>query len=145
MSRTRIYVHETRVFTENLLCIFQGNAMTNLIDIQGQIEKLQKQARDIRAKEFDKTVEEIVATMQAFGITTKDLNTASARIAKTKGRRSAATKKTRAKSVATGSTKVPAKFRGPNGEAWSGRGLMPRWLTALTAQGREKDEFAVKD
>ena len=39
--------------------------MSNLIDIQSQIEKLQKQASDIRAREFDKTVQDIVAKMQA--------------------------------------------------------------------------------
>ena len=32
--------------------------MNNLVDIQSQIQKLQKQAEDIRAKEFDKTVQE---------------------------------------------------------------------------------------
>ncbi len=29
--------------------------------------------------------------------------------------------------------KAPIKFRGPNGETWSGRGLAPRWLAALEA------------
>ena len=28
-------------------------------------------------------------------------------------------------------TVVPAKYRGPDGETWSGRGLTPRWLAAL--------------
>ncbi len=119
--------------------------MTNLIDIQGQIEKLQKQASDIRAKEFDKTVQEIVATMQAFGITVKDLNAASTRVTKAKGRGAAPAKKARAKPAASSGVKVPVKYRGPDGATWSGRGLMPRWLSALVAQGRQKDEFAVKD
>ena len=47
--------------------------MSNLIDIQSQIEKLQKQANDIKAREFDKTVAQIKAQMLAFGITVKDL------------------------------------------------------------------------
>ena len=50
--------------------------MSNLIDIQSQIEKLQKQASEIKAKEFSSTVQEILAKMQAFGITVKDLQTA---------------------------------------------------------------------
>ncbi|UUZ74639.1 H-NS histone family protein [Polaromonas sp. P1(28)-13] len=49
--------------------------MSNLIDIQTQIEKLQKQAADIKAREFDSTVQDIRAKMQAFGITVKDLQT----------------------------------------------------------------------
>ena len=43
---------------------------------------------------------------------------------------------------------VAAKYRGPNGETWSGRGLMQRWLVALVAlvaQGKTKEEFAIKN
>lgn len=35
------------------------------------------------------------------------------------------------------------KYRGPNGEEWSGRGLQPRWLSALIAAGHAKEEFTV--
>jgi len=40
-------------------------------------------------------------------------------------------------------TPVAAKFRGPNGETWSGRGIPPKWLTALEAQGRTREEFRI--
>lgn len=116
--------------------------MNSLMDIQSQIEKLQKQASDIKAKEFDRTVQEIVGKMRAFGITVKDLQAAGSR-AKSgadtgRKRRTAAGK---APKKAAGS--VPAKFRGPNGETWSGRGITPRWLAALIAAGRAKEEFAI--
>lgn len=119
--------------------------MSNLIDIQGQIEKLQKQANDIKTREFAKTVQEISATMQAFGITLKDLQSASLKRGKSilspkphRGSGKPGTARTR-KSVA-----VAAKYRGPDGESWSGRGLTPRWLAALLAQGRLKEEFVIK-
>jgi len=36
------------------------------------------------------------------------------------------------------------RYRGPNGETWTGRGLMPRWLHVLVVEnGRNKAEFAV--
>lgn len=117
--------------------------MSNLIDIQGQIEKLQKQANDIRAREFDKTVQDILATMQAFGISIKALQIAGSKSGK--ARAAKAVKRGRAKTAKSGSGgTVAAKFRGPNGETWSGRGLTPRWLAALVAQGSQKEEFAVK-
>ncbi len=121
--------------------------MSNLIDIQGQIDKLQKQASDIRAREFDKTVREILATMQAFGITAKDLQVASAKGGKVKaGKSGKAAKQPRAKSAKSNAgASVAPKFRGPNGETWSGRGLTPRWLAALVAQGSRKEDFAIKD
>ena len=39
--------------------------------------------------------------------------------------------------------KLPAKFRGPNGEAWSGRGRLPKWLQTAEAEGRKREDFRV--
>lgn len=129
--------------------------MNNLIEIQNQIEKLTKQASEIKAREFDKTVQEIIAKMNAFGISLKNLQLAlggnrQRGVAKSgKGKlgvsKKTSTKKSAAKSKSkSAGTVVAAKFRGPNGESWSGRGLMPRWLSALVAQGQAKENFAVK-
>ena len=123
--------------------------MSNLIDIQSQIEKLQKQAAEIRVKEFQKTVQEILVKMQAFGITFKDLQPGKVRGAKAKAKsKTAATAKSAGskgkKKGVKGAMVVAAKYRGPNGEAWSGRGLMPRWLAALVAQGQAREDFAIK-
>ncbi len=122
--------------------------MSNLIEIQSQIEKLTKQASEIKAREFTKTVQEILAKMAAFGITSKDLKPGKAANTgrRKSGKDSAAVSKkasVKPRSKAAGSV-VPAKFKGPNGESWSGRGLMPRWLSALVANGRSKEDFAVK-
>lgn len=104
--------------------------MSTLIEIQNQIAALQKQAEEIRANELAKNVQDILNTMDAFGITVDDLE-------RTKGR-------TR-KSAPSGksSSPAPVKYRGPNGEVWTGRGLMPRWLTALVSEGQTKESFAV--
>ncbi len=122
--------------------------MGNLIDIQSQIEKLQKQASEIKAKEFHATVQDIRAKMQAFGITVKDLQSGKGRGSKGKGAK-AGKAGVVAKRVGAGVKKksaptVAAKYRGPNNETWSGRGLTPRWLAALVAQGRTKEDFAIK-
>lgn len=125
--------------------------MGNLIDIQSQIEKLQKQAADIRTREFDATVQDILAKMQAFGITVKDLEqvkrkSGKGRPAKSAGRGAAKSKAkakpARAASSRKGTTVAP-KYRGPSGETWTGRGVTPRWMAALLAQGRTKEEFAI--
>ena len=116
--------------------------MTNLVDIQSQIEKLQKQASQIKAKEFDKTVREICEKMYAFGITVKDLQVA--KVSTGKVARDPAKKRTAMKDKKTVATTVPAKYRGPEGQTWSGRGLTPRWLKSLLDLGRQKEEFLVK-
>ena len=121
--------------------------MSNLIDIQSQIEKLQKQANEIKTREFDKTVQDILDKMQAFGITVKDLQAPKGRGAKGKPKAKApktagAPKVAAAKKKAT--SPVLAKYCGSNGETWSGRGLMPKWMSALVAQGKTKEDFAIK-
>ena len=121
--------------------------MSNLIEIQVQIEKLQKQASEIRVREFDKTVQEILVKMHVFGITLKDIHTGKARNTKAKTKTAAIPESADSKVKRKGGkafTVVPAKYRGPDGETWSGRGLTPRWLAALMTQGRAKEEFAVK-
>lgn len=35
-------------------------------------------------------------------------------------------------------------FRGPNGETWTGRGLMPKWLSVLVREGIDKNCFRVQ-
>jgi len=37
---------------------------------------------------------------------------------------------------------LPPKYRGPNGETWSGRGHEPKWITA---SGRKKEEFRIRE
>lgn len=103
--------------------------MTSLIDIQNQIAKLQQQAEQIKAQEFQNAVQDIKAKMAAYGITLADLEAGKGRVRKATGSK-------------TG-TPAPIKYRGPNGETWSGRGLMPRWLAAQVAQGKTKESFAV--
>ena len=99
--------------------------MTSLTEIQGQIAILQKQADEIKAQEFTKTVQEILAKMDAYDITVADLENVRGRPRKS-------------------ANPAPVKFRGPNGETWSGRDLMPRWLAALVAEGQTKESFAVE-
>ena len=40
-------------------------------------------------------------------------------------------------------TPVAAKYRGPDGQTWSGRGKPPNWLKGLVAGGRDRNEFLV--
>ena len=39
---------------------------------------------------------------------------------------------------------LPARYRGPNGETWAGRGRAPQWLRELEEQGRNREEFLVQ-
>lgn len=37
--------------------------------------------------------------------------------------------------------KVPVKYRGPNGEAWTGRGKTPAWVIAQESAGRTRESL----
>ena len=119
--------------------------MNNLIDIQNQIDKLQKQAVEIKKKDFDKTVLDILIKMQLFGITVKDLTVTKKRRTTNKDSAQAGASPKGTSAMLRRTAIVAAKFRGPNGETWSGRGKTPRWLAALVAQGLPKEDFAVKN
>lgn len=41
--------------------------------------------------------------------------------------------------------KSPVKYRGPNGETWTGRGKRPGWIRQLTAENRDIEEFRVQE
>jgi DNA-binding protein H-NS len=118
--------------------------LDSLIEIQSQIERLQRQANETKAKQFNSTVLDILAKMQAFGITVKDLQSAKpANGTKAKqGRKTALNPKPEKRAKKAGAAVAP-KYRGPNGEAWSGRGLTPKWLSSLIAQGQPKATFAI--
>lgn len=40
--------------------------------------------------------------------------------------------------------KLEAKYRGPNGETYTGRGPTPKWLKELEAAGRKRERYLVK-
>jgi DNA-binding protein H-NS len=39
--------------------------------------------------------------------------------------------------------KIAPKYRGPNGETWAGRGIMPLWLREQIKKGRKAEHFAI--
>lgn len=115
--------------------------MDNLIEIQAQINALQKQAAEIKSRDFDSTVKEIQAKMQLFGITVKNIQAPAQKLKKTK--ENAEVKKLKPVLSAIGKTVEP-KYRGPEGQTWSGRGISPKWLTTLVTHGEKREDFLIQ-
>ncbi|MCK8786762.1 H-NS histone family protein [Roseomonas sp. NAR14] len=38
---------------------------------------------------------------------------------------------------------IEPKYRGPNGEEWTGRGRKPKWLMAAEADGKDPEQFRI--
>lgn len=106
--------------------------MATYLELKAQAEQLLQQAEQMRQKEIDDAVADIKAKMKAFGITARDLGLA--------GGGSAAPAKRTPRSA---SAKV-VKYRGPNGETWSGgRGRKPDWVMKLVKEGKSIEDYAV--
>ncbi len=58
------------------------------------------------------------------------------------GRAEGGARRGRAPRADKGATAAP-KYRGPNGELWSGRGQPPKWMKPLLAAGKKKEDFLI--
>ena len=102
--------------------------MASLQDLIAQKEALEREIERTKQQGRSDAVAKIRALMSEYGLSVADL----------------AGKTPKGKSPKGKGGKVPAKYRNPStGEAWSGRGLQPRWLKAALATGRKIDEFAL--
>jgi DNA-binding protein H-NS len=77
-------------------------------------------------------IEEVTARAVSLGLSVTDLFT-----------RSTPEKAAPAKSAGGKRASPGVKYRGPNGEEWSGRGRPARWITELEAQGKKRADYAV--
>ncbi|TWO72309.1 H-NS histone family protein [Caenimonas sedimenti] len=107
--------------------------MATYLELKAKAEKLFAEAEELRVKEIDAVVNDIKQKIETYGLTPKDL-----------GFSSSATTRVR-KTTPKTTTAAAAKYRGPNGESWSGgRGRKPKWVTEALAKGKKIEDFAVK-
>ena len=106
--------------------------MATYLELKEQAEKLLAEAERMREQEITETIGDIKRKIELYGLTAADLGLA---------KNSGGPGLSRAKPA-----KSPVKYRGPNGEAWSGgRGRKPQWVVQALKDGRDLEEFAVKN
>jgi DNA-binding protein H-NS len=109
--------------------------MATYLELKAKAEKLLAEAEELRIKEVEDVITDIRQKIVAYGLTAKDLGISSGTGA-TRVRKSTNT---------AGKSNTAPKYRGPNGELWSGsRGRKPKWVTEALAQGKKLEDFAVK-
>jgi DNA-binding protein H-NS len=104
-------------------------------DLHQQIQTLQREADKLRKKEVDEVIARIKEAIETYELTAADLGFTVPR-----GRRGAATAKSR--TSAKGASKG-VKFRDQDGNTWGGRGPRPQWLREALAAGKTLEDFAV--
>ncbi len=100
--------------------------MATYSELVSQAQALMAQAEQVRKQELANVIADIKAKMKEYGITVEDLGAQSGR------------------KPAVGKSKSAAKFRGPNGELWSGGpGRKPDWVKAALAEGKDIESFRI--
>lgn len=105
--------------------------MSSLQELLAQRAEIEKKITDAQREERAAAVAKVRTLMAEHGLSVADLS----------GKSSAAR-------AAGGGTrvggKVAPKYRNAaTGEAWTGRGLQPKWLKAAIAGGANLDDFAI--
>ncbi len=115
--------------------------------LRKQIEKLEAQARKLEEAAEQKkkqAVAQVVALMKKLGVSLDDMAGAKPRRARAaKGGAKGAAKKRAVKKGAARKPVAPKYRNAKTGETWSGRGRTPRWLAALEAQGKSREDYRV--
>lgn len=108
-----------------------GMSVSDLVDLRNQIERALSDRIGSEQSELRARIDELGALQ--MGRSNGAASRAVGRKPRAGGRKTHALK----------GRKVPAKFRGPNGETWTGRGLAPRWLADLEKKGKKRDSFLI--
>jgi len=111
--------------------------MATYIELQKQIESLQREAEALKAKERKGVIARMREAIEAYGITTSELGFATGR-----GRKMAASKTQTRKKRASGRGAGVA-YSDSKGNTWAGRGKRPNWLREALASGAKLEDFAV--
>lgn len=113
--------------------------MATYIELQKQIESLQREAETLRAKERKGVIAQMKEAIAAYGISASELGLTS-----TRGQRAAAPgRKTRTRSPA-GKRSAGTAYADAKGNTWGGRGKRPNWLREALANGAKLEDFAAK-
>ena len=103
--------------------------MSTYAELKAQADALNARAEIARKQEIAEVIQRIKAQMKEYGIALNHISDTE----KVKKLKSAKPKST-----------APAKYKGPNGELWSGGlGRRPEWVRQVLAAGGTLDAYAI--
>lgn len=120
-------------------------AKKTFVEIQKQIEQLQKEAEEIRQQEADEVLGRIKEAIAVYGFTASDLGfTRASAKAATLSRGKGGKGRNGSKSAKNASASTLSKYRDQDGNAWSGRGPRPAWFKAALTAGKTPEDLLVQ-
>jgi DNA-binding protein H-NS len=109
------------------------------VQIQKQIETLQREADKLKRKEIDDVIGKIKEAISVYQLTADDLGFE----AKGGAKRGAAAGKRGRPAGAGRKSATTVKFRDESGNTWGGRGPRPQWLRDALGAGKTLQDFAI--
>ena len=110
-----------------------------LVQIQREMEKLEKEAERVRAAEVAEVIGKIKKAIDFYGITVADLFGAKAKAVATTKR-----KYTRSTKAVPAKTPAQPKYKDPeSGSTWTGHGKRPGWFVKAIEGGKNAEDLAV--
>lgn len=109
--------------------------MKTLTSVLAQIERLTKEAEELKARERAGVIDRIRDAIAAYDITTAEL---------TGPRKKAAGVKQPVKKAST-PTSYPIKYDDKRGNTWIGYGHRPEWVKELYDMGKDIEVYRVKE
>lgn len=99
----------------------------SLEELQAVIENAEKALKERQSSKRKEVIAQIKELAASIGVTV-EIHEAERKVERKAG------------------SKVAARYRNPAdaSQTWTGRGLAPKWMQALTASGRDKSEFEIK-
>jgi DNA-binding protein H-NS len=110
-------------------------AMATYLELQKQIEALQREAEALKSEERQGVIERMKEAVAVYDITAEELG-----LSRRGGKGSA--RKNAPKNSATRASASPAPYGDTQGNTWAGRGPRPRWLKEAVANGSKLEDFA---
>ena len=118
---------------DKVLTALEGFSVSSLRKVMESCEQILERTTEGERRTF---IEEVTARAAGLGMSITDL-------LKRAVPGGGAPPRPVAKKAAGNTASPGVKYRGPDGQIWSGRGRPARWITELEAQGRKREEFVV--
>ena len=114
--------------------------MNELVTLRQQISDMQKQAAELQKKNRPAVLAELREQMAAYDITAEELSRPAPKAQKPRQLVAKPVSPAKGKKLAV---PLPAKYRGPEGQEWTGRVTAQKWLNELLVNGKTRGDFLI--
>lgn len=127
-----------------------------LLSAMEELQRAQERVAKLREQNREKAIADVIEKIRMYDLKPEELGFAKSAPRPSSARKSGLSTPSHASvpgggvpqmiegAVVDGRSHVKAKYRGPEGQEWAGRGKPPKWMVPLLEAGKKKEDFLVK-